>query len=51
MIVFRTRIIRDAAGEIIDTIELPPRQREAGADWRDAEAGQEIVESEERPQQ
>lgn len=51
MIIFRTLIIRDAHDRIIDTIELPPIEREPTRPWHDADSRHEIVTSEEkRPQ-
>lgn len=50
MVIFRTLIIRDRAGEIIDTIELPAIEREPGKPWRDVD-GAEIVETTERQRQ
>lgn len=49
MVIFRTLIIRDRAGEIIDTIELPAIEREPGKPWRDLDP--EIVETTERQRQ
>lgn len=50
MIIFRTLIIRDAHDRIIDTIELPPIEREPKRPWPD-DAEHEIVTSREsRPQ-